>query len=83
MTLDELVSTGTIDRQGADLYMLYRCTELGQKVLADLEKNIFMEEPQGNTGVKYGESEGRKSVVRDIKRIIDFINSKLQEQSDV
>jgi hypothetical protein len=70
--------TGKIDQQSAKIYQLYTGSQLGQEVLQELMDNVFMEEAIDH---QYGHSDGRKSIIRDILKIIKGINKLLQESS--
>ena len=83
MLLEDLVLSEKIDRDAAKIYQLFTASQIGIDVLRYLEESIFMEEPRDTKAIAYGESEGRKSVVRDLKKTISGINKLLQEQENV
>ena len=80
MILD-LLNAKKITPGEADTYNLYQANELGRKCLSQMMQDTYMDEPTKTefTGVGFAYYDGRRSVFRDINRVIMKIEALLHE----
>lgn len=78
-----LFREGKIDKQVFDTYILFESTELGRDFLKRMLEAIVLEEPPlHGEGTAYAWQDGRRSVWRDIKNAINYVNEKMTESKE-
>lgn len=79
--LDDLLGTKRITQAEYDLYVLFQSNELGRKCLNRMIDEAFMDEPKEKefSGEGFAFYDGRRSVLRDIRRAIDHVNYVISE----
>lgn len=80
--LNALLATKHISKHEYDTYMLFAVSQVGQEYLKYRVESAFMEEPHQSSGVDFAWHNGRMSVFRDIKMIIDRVNEELERQNN-
>jgi hypothetical protein len=81
--LTNLLHEGKIDKYEFDTYLMYGADDLGRDYLKNMLNAIVLEEPIIGKPIEYGKAEGRRSVWRQIKLIIDKINYLMEGNQDV
>src|SRR5580693_8487414 len=81
--LTNLMREGKIDKYEFDTYLMYGAEELGRDYLKNMLSAIILEEPITGQPIEYGKAEGRRSVWRQIKLVIDKINHLLEGNQNV
>lgn len=78
--LEELLKAGKISSEEFDLYMLFQVNELGRKCMDRMMLETYMDEPRDKefNGVGFAFYDGRRSVLRDIRRAIFKIEDQLK-----
>ena len=79
--LEGLLKTQKISQEEFELYQLFQANELGRKCLERMTFDTFMDEPndKDRSGVGFAFFDGRRSVFRDIRRVILFVENKIKE----
>jgi hypothetical protein len=77
--LEALLAAKKIEKHEYDTYLLFHLSELGNSYLKYRVLSMMMEEPPMPTADLFTWHDGRRSVFRDILKIIDFVNQQLQE----
>ena len=80
--LEKLVELKKITVEQMEDYILFATTELGRKSLNRMFKDTYMDEPSTKDlfkGVGFAYFDGRRSLIRDIQRTINFVEAKLKE----
>ena len=79
--IEELLKAKKIAPEEYDLYMLYQANELGRKCMDRMMHETYMDEPTDKefNGVGFAFYDGRRSVFRDINRVIMKIEALLHE----
>ena len=81
--LTNLMREGKIDKYEFDTYLMYGADDLGRDYLKNMLNAILLEEPIAGKPIEYGKAEGRRSVWRQIKLVIDKVNYLLEGNHDV
>jgi hypothetical protein len=84
MMIEELLKSKKISQEQFDIYQLFHINELGRKTLDRMTYFYFMEEPKEKEFIGEGFAfyDGRRSVFRDIHRIIFSINDIIKEATN-
>lgn len=79
--IEELLASGVIDQKAYQNYHLFQVNELGRKWLYQMMDGTYMDEPaeQDFSGVAFAFYDGRRALIRDIRRMILFVEQKLKE----
>ena len=77
--LQQLVQMGKINPYHVRIFTLFEMTDIGKEYLSDKFYELFMEEPERIDKELSCWYDGRKSVFRDIQRIIDHVYEKIEE----
>ncbi len=79
--IDQLLQAKKIDQKQFELYQLFHLNELGRKCLAWLMEGTYMDEPTDTefSGVGFAYYDGRRAVLREIRRAVLFVEEKLKE----
>jgi len=82
--IEELLKAKKISPEEHDLYMLFQASELGRKCLDRMMHEAFMDEPGAKdfTGVGFAFFDGRRSVFRDVHRVIHKVTNYIKESKD-
>lgn len=78
MTLDDLVKTKKISRFEYLTYLVFTGDDAGKEYLKLRETQSFMEEPTVMSGESICFHDGRRSVWREIIKIIDVVENYLE-----
>jgi hypothetical protein len=81
--LTNLLREGKIDKYEFDTYLMFGADDLGRNYLKNMLDAIVLEEPISGKPIEYGKAEGRRSVWRQIKLVIDKLNYLLEGNQDV
>lgn len=83
-SLDSLLAAGRITRPEYETFVLFTTNDLGKAYLARMTEQTFMDQapPELFTGEMLAYSEGRRSMLRDIKTTIENINQLLRGNYD-
>lgn len=81
-SLDDLYKTKRISRWEYRTYLVFAGDDVGQEYLKETIDMMFMEEPQVMSAESITFSDGRRSVWRDIKRIIESVKKKMETEDD-
>lgn len=74
----DLLEEGKIDRAEYHTYLLFEEIDHGRDYLKNMFEAVCMEEPDSfSSESPFAWQDGRRSVFRDIKRIINEVNIKL------
>lgn len=84
MTLQELVDSGKISYQEAQVYTLFHLSEGGRKWYEDLYWQTFMSEPvfdipETFRAEIFAYNDGRRSIIRQIALTIDMVKRTINE----
>lgn len=82
MSLDALkllVDTGKIFKTDYDVYIIFHLDERGRKWLKEKTESLFMEAPQSDRSESFVWLDGRRSLIREIKVIIECVERSLEE----
>ena len=84
MKLEDLLSAGHISQNDYETYVLFSHSEMGRKWFENMIIETFMDEPspQHCIGEAFAYTDGRRSIFRNIKNVIDGINQLIKEMSD-
>ena len=77
--LEALLAGKKINKHEYDTYLLFHLSELGSAYLKQMTLSMMMEEPPEPTADLFTWHDGRRSVLRDMMKIIDFVNQQLEE----
>jgi hypothetical protein len=82
--LDQILEGAKISPEHRELYQLFAVSELGRKVFERMTIDTFMDEPKDTelSGVGFAFYDGRRSVLRDIHRVIMMINNIIKESQN-
>ena len=82
--IEGLLTSKKITPGEADIYMLYQANELGRKCLERMTLDTFMDEPTEKEfgGEGFAFYDGRRSVIRDIRRTIIKIEILIKEANN-
>lgn len=79
--IDKLISAGIVGSKEYEAYQLFHLNELGRKWLYQMMDGTYMDEPaeQDFSGVAFAYYDGRRALIREIRRMILFVEEKLKE----
>jgi hypothetical protein len=79
--IDDLLKIKKISQENYDLYVLFQVNELGRKCLEHMCFEAFMDEPSDKefSETAFAFYDGRRSVLRDIRRAILYVEQCLKE----
>lgn len=78
--LNRLLSKKIISKSIYDTYLLFELNELGRNYLNNSLDSIYMEQPEeSNVNDPYPWHDGRRSVWRDIKIVIEKVKIELEK----
>jgi hypothetical protein len=78
--VEGLINTGKISKKQGDIYYLFAMSDLGRSWLDGMTDLTFMEEPIKPIECGYAFLDGRRSLLRDIKKEIMLINHLLKDE---
>lgn len=81
MTLEELVMSGKIDINSANLYRWCTMSEVSINSFRYLENMVMMELPEKMNGVAFAHLDGRRSIIRDLKILMNDIENLLGDKN--
>ena len=77
--LVNLLREGKIDDLSYRAYITFAGNDVASLFLKQMLESIVMEEPAKPTKQLFAWHDGRRSVWRDIKRMIDFVSAQLEK----
>lgn len=82
--IEDLMKAQKISPREYKLYSLFG-TQLGHECLSEMMDEAFMEEPleQEMTGTRFAFYDGRRSLLRSIRTVIDKVNTIIKENNYV
>jgi len=79
MEAKDLLNTHKIKEVDYDNYLIFEVSEEGKKYLKKMFESVFMEDPLVfDSNAAYAWQDGRRSIVRDIKKSIIEVKTKLK-----
>lgn len=81
--LTNLLTEGKIDKYEFDTYLMFGADDLGRDYLKNMLNAIVLEEPVSGRGTDYAKVDGRRSVWRNIKLVVDKLNFLLEGNQNV
>ena len=80
--LQSLLHEGKITKREYKTYITFIGNDVAKEFLADMLDSIVMEEPQQPTDTLFIWHDGRRSVWRDIKIMINKVNDVMEQYND-
>ena len=79
--IDQLLKSQKIDQKAYEAYQLFQVNELGRKWLYQNMDGTYMDEPaeQDFSGVAFAFYDGRRALIRDIRRMIFFVEEEMRK----
>lgn len=77
-----LVDVGKIHKSDYDIFILFHLDERGRNWLNRKVEHVFMEAPSTDKGEMFAWLDGRRSMLREIKVVIEYVNKALEETTE-